>query len=477
MKRTYIFKSSSCLTLLLLFLPVLAFSQLSAAGEISFNGFLSSGDTLPFWQYTNTRGRISEETDLAALASAELNYIFSQKTTLQVGTGIFFNNALPEDRFMWDESFLAFQHDWLKLTIGRKQEQELYQGLSATNESILWSLNARPLPGLKLETARPVFLTRNKKWAFEAEWAEYFMANDRYVQDARLHHKSFNVNYFTKNWIFKAGIQHFALWTGSSPSRGQQPKTFQDYLRIVAGREGGETALKGDQVNVLGSHMGSYELYVTRRFSQSSLTFIYNSIFEDGSGSRGDNFPDGRYGLYYELEEKNDWISGLIYEIYYTKDMSQTGPHLYDSYFNNGVYASGWTNNNRVIGVPFMTTNYYENYPLGTESIRIGNNSILVHHLGISGAAFRKYPYKILASYRNNYGHYRNTGLKTYEYYPSDDPRGKFKIAPDLISTFAEVQIPLRPIELKIQLAGDFSEREAVFGAGLSVIYRFSHSL
>ncbi|WP_324721846.1 hypothetical protein [Salinimicrobium sp. HB62] len=472
----FILSHISSILVLLLFMPLTAFSQLTAAAEISGTGLLSTGDTLPFWQHTNTRGRISEETNFAALASAELNYNINQRSNLQAGAGIFFNNALLEDDIKVDELFLTYSFSWLNITAGRKQEQELYQGLSATNENILWSLNPRPFPGIKLKTNRPVCFTKNKKWAFEAEWAEYLTTNDRYVQDAQLHHKSFHLNYFTSKWIFKAGIQHFAFWAGNSPSWGEQPASFSDYLRVVAGREGGETALKGDQVNVLGSHLGSYELYTTRKFDSSSLTFIYNSIFEDGSGSRLANFPDGRYGLYFEQQNQNKWITGVIYELYYTKNMSQTGPHLYDSYFNNWVYASGWTNNNRIIGVPFMTTNYYEDYPLGTKTIRVGNNSVLVHHFGLTGAAFKNYPYKILASYRNNYGHYRNTGLKTFEYYSSNDPRGKFRLPPNVISTFAEVQIPVRPFKLKLQVAGDFSVKETIIGAGFSVTYRFSNS-
>lgn len=462
----------SSIIILLLFLPITVSGQFSATAEVSGLGLVSSGDTLPFWQHTNTRGRISEETNFAFLASAQVDYNLNLKSKLQFGAGIFFNNALVENEIKVDELFLTYSFKWLNITAGRKQEQELFQGLSATNENILWSLNARPLPGIKVETNQPVFFTKNKQWAVEGEWAEYLLANDRHVQNVRLHHKKFLLNFLTEKWIIKGGIQHFALWAGNSPSSGAQPREFSDYLRVVAGREGGETALTGDQVNVLGSHLGSYELYLTRKFSNANITFLFNSIFEDGSGSRGANFPDGRYGIYYNVLQNNNWINGFIYELYYTKNMSQTGPHLYDSYFNNYVYASGWTNNRRVIGVPFMTTNYYEDYPFGTESIRVGNNSVLVHHLGISGSAFQRYPYKLLGSYRKNYGHYRNTGYKTFEYYSSNDPRGKYKLTPNILSTLAEVEIPIKPFTIQLQFTGDFSEEKTVLGTGLSVTYQ-----
>ena len=45
------------------------------------------------------------------------------------------------------------------------------------------------------------------------------------------------------------------------------------------------------------------------------------------------------------------------------------GPHLYDNYFNNGVYPFGWTYKGRVIGLPFFTYDSDENYIMNNKFI------------------------------------------------------------------------------------------------------------
>ncbi len=325
--------------------------------------------------------------------------------------------------------------------MGNKRRPEFYNGLSVSNESILWSLNHRPLPGVHLETAKTIFFSGDSGFGFEAMWSDYLMEENRFVSNARLHHKRLHLVYEPNiKWRFKLGIRHAVQWGGTSPVHGEQPTGLEDYIRVVTGRGGNDNALPGEQINALGNHLGSYELYVDRQFEGLKARFIYNSIFEDGSGSRLANFPDGRYGIFLDFENKS-WVNSFIYEFYYTKDQSQTRPHLWDNYFNNGIYASGWTYKNQVIGLPFFTTNYYENYPTRTNAKRIGNNLITAHHIGISGYIFEKRPYKFLLSYRNNYGHNVNRGVDDYEHFDADDARGTTQIPQNILSSYIEVNL------------------------------------
>src|SRR5690606_12980487 len=94
------------------------------------------------------------------------------------------------DNIQLDESFFGFENSWLEATVGRKQRKEIYKGLSASNENILWSLNARPLPGLSLRTTGPVYIFKKAGIGFQASYEEYFTDDDRYVKDIRIHHKS-----------------------------------------------------------------------------------------------------------------------------------------------------------------------------------------------------------------------------------------------------------------------------------------------
>ena len=134
---------------------------------------------------------------------------------------------------------------------------------------------------------------------------------------------------------------------------------------------------------------------------------------------------------------------------YYTKNQSKNTPTTdgIDNYFNNNLYRSGWTYENRVLGVPFIT--------LDPERFRISNNKILVHHFGLTGTAFNYIPYKFLTSYRIN------DGGKGGEYRENK-----------ILSTFLTFKIWQYQefVDVNLQLATDFSSIAAPnFGAGIQI--------
>ncbi|MCZ2845020.1 MAG: hypothetical protein O2U61_00750 [Candidatus Bathyarchaeota archaeon] len=429
-------------------------------------------EELPFWMYHNQRGRIEKETNLLSRLSGQAIYDIGQKGILEAGAGFLARDA-HSDRAFIDELYLNYTKGWFELIFGRKQRSEVYNGLSASNESILRSLNARPLPGIQLGTTRPVFILRN--FGFEASWEEYLMDDERFVDNARLHHKSFHLVYSAadRNFKIKAGIQHFAQWGGTSRIHGKQPNSANDYFRIITGRGGDTDAVEGDQLNVLGNHIGSYELFITKKFKDFDVELLYNHLFEDGSGSRLGNTPDGRYGIFIDFNNKKNWINSLIYEFYYTKHQSSTttGNHISDDYFNNYAYRSGWTYKNQVIGAPFFLTNYY-NEEFSQGFIRIGNNIFVAHHLGISGVAFKKVPYKVLTAYRKNYGHKRLLGgFQNVDHYTTNDPRGKYILPSEILSSYLDLQVLQSDINLDLILAADFSSERIRGGFGLCIKY------
>lgn len=444
--------------LLLLLIVVVApiYSQVEFSGKVDLNGFYSSKETLPFWFYSNQRGRISDSTNFAGLISGKMNYEISEHSSLEVGGGLFYDDKFSDEVFL-DELYADLQWKKLELIIGRKQKEEFYNGLSATNENFAWSLNARPLPGIQFRTSAPIFFNENEKLGLEFSWNEFWMGNDRYVKGARLHYKSLYLIYnFENDWHLKAGIKHFAQWGGESPLWGPQPTSFSEYLRVFAGREGGEDALETDQINVVGSHLGTYELYLKKHYSDFSLSFIYNHFFEDGSGSRYANFPDGRYGIFYETKDETNLIYSAIYEFYYTKNQSQnsSSPHKNDFYFWNGVYRSGWTYKNRILGVPFF--DFDPSIP------QIVGNKFTAHHIGVSGklssVSSHSLPYKFLVSHVHKEG----TLLKDYPVHRNE------------LYLNYEVGLVQKPFELDLLLGSEFSNvASPIFGAGLSLSKHF----
>lgn len=453
---------SSSFLLLLFFYATKSVSQTtySLNSHIWTQG--STQEHLPFWLHSNRKGRIHRTTSAAGLLAGKVQHTLPSGAIVEIAAGgAFRNHGVPE--FFVDKAYIEFRNDFVRLTGGIKHERQVWNGLSATNENILWSLNARALPGLEIATSNTIPILPGV--GFEALWAEYILEHERHVPRARVHRKRFHlVLQPTEKWRIKVGIQHFAQWGGISPDKGKQPHGITDYLRIITGRQGGEDALQGDKENSLGNHLGSWEVEVQRTFGQNAITFIYNNIFEDGSGSRLANFPDGRYGFFWNLEESYSLFNSILYEFYYTKhqshDVNRWGA---DNYLDHHMtYNSGWTYFGQVIGAPFFL--YDE---AGDDII---NNKFTAHHIGWGGnfgTFYNPYPYKVLLSYRHNEGTY------TDDSFPPDRE-------PKIFSTYLETRIfnayfeDYTPeLRLNLVVGADFHNfLDPNFAAGLALSYK-----
>ena len=269
-----------------------------------------------------------------------------------------------------------------------------------------------------------------------------------------MHHKSFHFVFRNKsNLEISLGLQHFVQWAGISPEFGKLPGGIDDYFDVFTGRAG-DDAVGGQEVNALGNQLGSVELQIKTKVNDVDVQFIYNTIFEDGSGLKGGNLPDGRYTFY--VEDNRDtfwgtsWLKAFIYEFYYTKNQSRdrlsSAEDGADNYFNNNLYRSGWTYENRVIGVPFILLN--------DNRFRIGTNIVVVHHLGLQGKILDKIPYNFLMSYRQNYG-------AKDSFFPEKK---------QVFSTLIDLELINSNILLNLQLGADInSSTNSNFGLGLSL--------
>ena len=420
--------------------------------EFNLKGLGGTGETLPFWLYHNQRGRVTEDTYASAWMSGKKALFLSRNSYLILGAGILYDQG-SDKGVQIDELFAHYQNSWMYATLGRKQQKEYYNGLSSTNNSIFWSLNARPMPGIRIGTTKPLFLSGNEGFGAEGSWNEYLMGNDRFVKGAKTHHKELRLVFKKGSWEIKAGLQHIVQWSGNSPRHGDLHGGFEDYLRVIFGSEGTEYT-EGEINTVLGNVLGGYEAYVSKEFRDFKLQFIYNHLFEDASGQRLGNTPDGRYGVYYENNEKERLINSVIYEFYYTEHQSHTtsGVHKYDRYFHHGIYRSGWTYEGRVIGSPFFTPD-----PSGEGFL---NNKFRAHHIGIGGQwpnLIHTIPYKLLLSFA------RNDGTYALRYRPKQN----------VFYGLLDVGLLRTTIDLNVQAGVELNNTASPkFGAGVHLVYK-----
>ncbi|TRZ44448.1 capsule assembly Wzi family protein [Robertkochia solimangrovi] len=366
-------------------------------GEVEATALYGTDEELPFWTYTNTFGRMEKTTNTMALASVKVNHILDRWAILEAGAGIMgAEGGDPSVRA--DHYYIRYQNFWFGVEAGKTQPKENYDGIATVNTNFIWTNNARPMPGLRFYTREPLPLDKDERLWIEADWADYVMDDDRGVKNTRVHSKSvnfiYNVNY--ENTI-ELGLQHVVQWDGGWPVKGSFGKGFLDYTSAVMGKDrigrwGSKSETQGDW-----NQMGLIIMKYRKSWRDTSLEFFYNYYLEQVN-SIGQNFPDGRYGIYLKnLDDRHSFWRSFIYEFYYTKSQGYNGTSgdKADNYFNHSPFTSGWTFHNRVVGNPFFTED-----PNGNGII---NNHIMVHHFGMAGK-FGEFPFKAVMSYRKNYG-------------------------------------------------------------------------
>lgn len=371
-------------------------------------------DHLPFWLHTNTFGKIAPDTYLWGNLSLFTDFQKKNTRAFDYSLGVEGTGALGKDdnRIFVNQLYGRVRWQNLIVNAGMLNKPIEYDGLSSTNGNMLYSNNSRSLPGLELATWDFIRLPWIGKWiSFRAKYAEYMMIDDRYAgKHTRLHNKLLGIKLtVVPQFSIEGGMEHFAQWGGEIPGYGKLPRSLKDYARVVLVKAGGEDS-PDNEVNKLGNHIGMHFAKVKYNGSKWGGEFYYNHMFEDGSGKKFKNTPDGLYGLYLTRKNSQKWFKSFLYEFYYTK--SQSGPSHNDpstgiivggndNYFNNGIYQSGWTFYGNVIGAPFFT-------PVGKNengmTLGVYNSRFTAHHIGICGELPLEIQYKLMMSYSLNYG-------------------------------------------------------------------------
>ena len=217
-----------------------------------------------------------------------------------------------------------------------------------------------------------------------------------------------------------------------------------------------------------------------------TVTFQHDIPFEDKSGMRFMNFPDGVNTLNFSFRNRDRWVTDILLEYVYTK--WQSGPYHdttadpdrkdepytilggNDNYFNNGEYKSGWTYYGRTIGLPLLTPMPVTETSDG-KVFGVCNTRVSAWHFGIRGKAARLVPYKFLFTYSRNFGQYSQRDLTT-----GNSGTNIFKSVPEQFSLALECEVPRlgkeTPLSLGIGLYGDFGQMyQDSFGITVRLTY------
>ena len=415
--------------------------------DVSMFGIGATDGVMPFWSIANKRGifpsklwnpkgygsilsgsdEIKQGFSAGGLMTAGADIAYMTRPEIEITAGLSIAGYGTDGGWNGLADRLYFGVGWKKLhlDIGMKDRTSDFNGLSLTGGNIVYSGNARNLPGYNLNTDFIYIPGTRRILALKANFADYGMWDNRFVKHAMLHNQSIYAQIrLQKRVHLTLGLEVWSQWSGNSPLYGKQPSSAKDYLRIILGKNGGNGASVSDQINALGNHLGRELIRLDWRTDKFTFTFQHDIPFDDGSGMGLQNFPDGVNTLNFSFIDKDRWVSDILFEFVSTK--SQSGPRhdrpakpdeleknpdkkFYvlggnDNYFNNGEYKSGWTYFGRTIGLPLLTP-----MPADSETGQVYgvcNNRVLAYHFGLKGKIAKAVPYKFLFTYSRNFGSY-----------------------------------------------------------------------
>ena len=332
---------------------------------------------LPFWMKHNNSRRFTDNQAGAMYALMNYQGSFKIASWLKPGWEIETMSSAGNHGVYGKliQANISVETPIARITAGLDEE------IFSLNDSLLsigglsYGNNASPMPKVRVQTKgwlrSPIF---PKMLSFKAYLAHGWFEANRVQSRAFLHQKYLygRLEFFERRLSLMAGLNHLSQWGGRNIYSGAvQPTGINNYARIFLGMSGGDDALQTDQQNALGNHLGSYDLRTSFKFRDFSLANYWQFLWEDSSGLTPYNWRDGMVGFSFELN-KTAIIDRFVFEVVRTNDQgakkvgSDGVPFLEpDDFFNNGVYVSGWTYNNNMMGSPmfllFDTENSFVN--------------------------------------------------------------------------------------------------------------------
>lgn len=409
---------------------------------------VSSGDYAPLW-FTANRNGLSSQKPNSAYLRAGLTYRKSFNHGWRIGAGLDLAAGVNSpSEFIVQQAYADFSWRVLNLSIGNKERNPLGKNPLLSSGGMVEGNNARPVPQIRAEIADYYTVPGTKGWfAFKGYIAYGRFTDDRWQRDfAGANHQTYveDILYHSKELMFKVGnkerfpleaevgmlmsaqfggTQHtFSLKDGEwKETVYEMPHGLKNYAKVFFAQAGGDGTTGGDQVNVEGNHVGSWNFALNYYWHDWKFRAYYEHFFDDHSQMflQYGRWKDGHLGFEITLP-RNRWVNTLLWEGLATKD--QSGPILYDGderfpgaafpgmqvsacddYYNNFFYQS-WQHYGLGVGNPLLPGPIYNR----DGSLKFRSNRVRANHWAFSGTPSDEWAYRVLMSYALHWGTYVN---------------------------------------------------------------------
>ena len=417
--------------------------QVQWGADTRFAG--TSGQYMPFWARTGEDGILSVTSSGLVVIGSDISYRHSNGIYFKSGVNV--AGALAEKSLingstsylMLDRLYVSGGWKMLHLDLGMKPRQRELSDVSISGGNVMYSRNARNIPGINAWSDW-IYFEKGHWVGIKGNIAHYQYIDTRYVEGAYLHNKSVSLKFaLGRKFDLSATFEHWAQWGGNSPTYGRQPSTFQDFMLVFMAGRGGEGATQSDRINVLGNHLGREAIRADWKHDRFTMSLQYDKPFEDSSGMKFQNAPDGIWSLQFMFKDRSAAVTDLVVEYVHTtwqsgtahdrpatdEEMAEQDPnsHYYgkvviggcDNYFGNGEYKSGWTNYGRTMGLPLILA---EAPGDGGVVRTFVNTRLRAFHAGLKGNLADGLPYTFKGTYSVNYGIYGRQESEVFENKP-----------------------------------------------------------
>lgn len=447
----------------------------------------------PYYLTYNRWAIVSDHQD--AFVGGEGNFFKSLSENWSIESKLGFRNEVLS------EAYAALNWKKFKLFGGRRRQ--VLGGIEnnrLTTGSLALGSNSLPIPQVGLDLDYFNLPLSNGYVKLKGGMSHGWFEKDRYISNSLLHQKYAKVLIDLDDLIgikIYSSLIHFAQYGGISPNGDRQPSSLNDFKKVFFG-QGIQNPFGGTQgeSNAVGNHLGLTEWTWDQRLGNYRLQINYQKPFEDQGSMQYLSFKDFLVGAKVVFPESSK-ITTIHFE--WVRSVSQSGPGLPDAtdeyqtrednfgyeiggrddYYNNWLYQSGWTYQNRILSNPLFLTydwslNFLPTFP--NYSNQVINNRIKAYHLGLILEPSDKLSFKGMFTYSINYGTYAGlyegrfawNGIRTDPAFDYPFLGGKRQFY-SLIEAVYQSTLLKQPINLKGMFAFDSGELYQNYGVELAI--------
>ncbi|UYQ92368.1 capsule assembly Wzi family protein [Chitinophaga horti] len=393
--------------------------------RVGTNVTTASQDYQPLWLGANKFGTITDrKTDASTFIRLMNKHEWNEDFYINYGASLYNNNHFKD--VLLEEAYLKAGWRMLEFRAGRYEEVIGEMDRTLSSGSLGVSGNAVPIPKLSIAIGQYLDIPFTKGLLqFKGQFSHGWMGRDQYIKDAYLHEKNFYMRIGKNRLKVWGGVQHYAVWGGNRPDLPTIKSSFKDYLNVVIVKQGDDGTVNSDSIlpNRPGDHRGVVEGGIDWEDEQMLVRLYNQTPFETGQGIDIRNI-DRLIGVMYVNKNEGSILKRLTAEFMHTKQMNDFYPlNVRESYYNNGIYLTGWEYQSRIVGTPLFInrtrgSKYFENVTpfdwndhkddISGKGWNIINNRIVGFHLAGAYAFGDNISAQTKISFTKNYGTYNN---------------------------------------------------------------------